>query len=134
MQVNVYNRLGVNVTINELSIQPMHNYIPMELWAKYSANENIKLLVDNGSLLVNCYEDFQAFKNSLNDLLAIAGEDLAKLDKTALENCKTRAKSNKIVCDMLKDTFSNLQEAKEYEKINVENLLNDIDKAIKKAK
>lgn len=134
MQINVYNTLSTAITISELVIEPLHNFIPIELWSKYSENEDIKGFVENNTLLVNCYEDYIAFKGAVDSIAFQSRNDQEYQEAEQVDNDINQLKANITIADIYKEQFKNTSQAKEYANIDTASILKKLETAKKNIK
>lgn len=132
MQVNVYNSLDFPVTIGNITIEVGHNYIPIEIWSSYSDSPEVAEFVENGSFLINCYQAYSVFENSVDEIKFIDFDNVQSLEK--LEYFKKKYDANIILCDIYKEQFKNTHAGKEFSKLNlkaIEKAYNDKAKELK---
>lgn len=134
MQINVYNTLSTSITINELVIEPMHNFIPIELWSAYSENEDIKGFVENSVLLVNCYEDYVAFKGAVESIAFQSRNEMEYENIEYIDNTINELKANITIADIYKEQFKNTSQAKEYASVDTNSILKKLETAKKNIK
>lgn len=134
MQINVYNTLSTSITINELVIEPMHNFIPIELWSAYSENTDIKGFVENNTLLVNCYEDYVAFKGAVDIIASLSRNENEYTEAKQVDDDISQLKASITIADIYKEQFKNTTQAKEYASIDTNSLIKKLETAKKNIK
>lgn len=134
MQINVYNTLSTSITINELVIEPMHNFIPIELWSAYSENADIKGFVENNTLLVNCYEDYVAFKGAVDTIALYSRNETEYTEAKQVDEAISQLKASITIADIYKEQFKATSQAKEYANIDTNSILKKLETAKKNIK
>ena len=117
MLVSVYNKSGISITIDNTIIEEGINSIPAIQWNAISRNKSILDLIKNCDLLVECYEEYQSYKEALNffndDLLSAIEKCKEAKNLQALEGILTQAQANLITLEVFAEQFSEDKETKE---------------------
>ena len=117
MLVSVYNKSGISITIDNTIIDEGVNSIPAIQWNAISRNKSILDLIKNCDLLVECYEEYQSYKEALNffdDGLLNAIEKCKEAKNLqALDGILTQAQANLITLEVFAEQFSEDKETKE---------------------
>ena len=117
MLVSVYNKSGISITIDNTIIEEGVNSIPAIQWNAISRNKSILDLIKNCDLLVECYEEYQSYKEALNffdDGLLNAIEKCKEAKNLqALDGILTQAQANLITLEVFAEQFSEDKETKE---------------------
>ena len=117
MLVSVYNKSGISITIDNTIIEEGVNSIPAIQWNAISRNKSILDLIKNCDLLVECYEEYQSYKEALNffndDLLSAIEKCKEAKNLQALEGILTQAQANLITLEVFAEQFSEDKETKE---------------------
>ena len=117
MLVSVYNKSGISITIDNTIIEEGVNSIPAIQWNAISRNKSILDLIKNCDLLVECYEEYQSYKEALNffndDLLSAIEKCKEAKNLQALEGMLTQAQANLITLEVFAEQFSEDKETKE---------------------
>ena len=117
MLVSVYNKSGISITIDNTIIEEGVNSIPAIQWNAISRNKSIIDLIKNCDLLVECYDEYQSYKEALNffnDGLLNAIEKCKEAKNLqALEGILTQAQANLITLEVFAEEFSEDKETKE---------------------
>ena len=117
MLVSVYNKSGISITIDNTIIDEGVNSIPAIQWNAISRNKSILDLIKNCDLLVECYEEYQSYKEALNffdDGLLNAIEKCKEAKNLqALDGILTQAQANLITLEVFAEQFSDDKETKE---------------------
>ena len=117
MLVSVYNKSGISITIDNTIIEEGVNSIPAIQWNAISRNKSILDLIKNCDLLVECYEEYQSYKEALNffndDLLNTIEKCKEAKNLQALEGILTQAQANLIILEVFAEQFSEDKETKD---------------------
>ena len=117
MLVSVYNKSGISITIDNTIIEEGVNSIPAIQWHAISRNKSILDLIKTCDLLVECYEEYQSYKEALNffndDLLNTIEKCKEAKNLQALEGILTQAQANLITLEVFAEQFSEDKETKE---------------------
>lgn len=134
MLVNVYNKSGISITIDNTIIEEGINSIPAIQWNAISRNKSIIELIKNCDLLVECYEEYQSYKEALNffndDLLNTIKECKENKDVEALESITNKAQGKIITLEILAKDFEADKETKDiYISLDTSKYMQEIEKA-----
>lgn len=134
MLVNVYNKSGIAITIDNTIIEEGVNSIPAIQWNAISRNKSILDLIKNCDLLVECYDEYQSYKEALNffndDLLNTIKEHKENKDVKALESIISQAQGKIITLEILAKDFEADKETRElYISLDTSKYMEEIEKA-----
>ena len=134
MLVSVYNKSGISITIDNTIIEEGVNSIPAIQWNAISRNKSILNLIKNCDLLVECYEEYQSYKEALNffndDLLNSIKEYKENKDVKALEAIISQAQGKIITLEILAKDFEADKETRElYISLDTSKYMQEIEKA-----
>lgn len=134
MLVNVYNKSGISITIDNTIIEEGVNSIPAIQWNAISRNKSILDLIKNCDLLVECYEEYVSYKEALNffndDLLNAIEKCKESKNLQALEGMLTQAQANLITLEVFAENFAGDKETKEiYISLDTSKYMQEIEKA-----
>lgn len=134
MLVNVYNKSGISITIDNTIIEEGVNSIPAIQWNAISRNKSILDLIKNCDLLVECYEEYQSYKEALNffndNLLNTIEEYKKNKDTKALESITNEARGKIITLEILAKDFEADKETRElYISLDTSKYMQEIEKA-----
>lgn len=134
MLVNVYNKSGISITIDNTIIEEGVNSIPAIQWNAISRNKSILDLIKNCDLLVECYEEYQSYKEALkffsDNLLNAIKECKENKDLKALEEIISQAQGKIITLEILAKDFEADKETKEiYISLDTAKYMQEIEKA-----
>ena len=117
MLVSVYNKSGISITIDNTIIEEGVNSIPAIQWNAISRNKIILDLIKNCDLLVECYEEYQSYKEALNffndDILNTIEKCKQAKNLQAFEGILTHAQANLITLEVFAEQFAEDKETKE---------------------
>ena len=134
MLVSVYNKSGISITIDNTIIEEGVNSIPAIQWNAISRNKSILNLIKNCDLLVECYEEYQSYKEALNffndDWLNSIKEYKENKDVKALEAIISQAQGKIITLEILAKDFEADKETRElYISLDTSKYMQEIEKA-----
>ena len=136
MIVNVFNKSGVAISVGNLVIEVGHNHIPFEQWGAVSNDTSIVSLIQNCSLLVGNYQEYNSYKGALNYF----GESLThniqyckdKADLKTLNKISTEIQANQIVLEIFAEQFANDSETKKaYVNLDIQKYIDEVNKVRK---
>ena len=87
--INVYNNTQSPITIDYIVLEVGHNYIAPLQWAQISAKDDVGEMQGKGMILVNNYNDYVSYKNSVETLFLIV------TDYSIIERLKTLSGDDK---------------------------------------
>lgn len=104
--INIYNNTQTPITLDYIVLEVGHNYIDPTQWAQVSAKDEIREMQGIGAILVNNYNDFCAYRSTIDILFTLA------TDNTQIETIKTLSGENRAsqLSELIESTESNMIE------------------------